>query len=94
MVANDAVVQEGHSLRDGHGEAGIPQGHPLPRPSWPSFKYLDDVIDEGVAKHPVQVDALVLQDILAQHIEWTPPTTRGMVTPAPASQSTQLQEAP
>lgn len=29
-----------------------------------SWTYLDDVIGEGIPKHPVQGDALILQDVL------------------------------
>lgn len=44
------------SLPLGHVAAGA-------RPAAPA-RYLDDVVDERVAEHPVQVDALVLQDVL------------------------------
>lgn len=62
---DDTVVEEQHALQTGGGGAmfalmmkwvvGCPDR---------GGRYLDDVVDERILEHPVQSDAVVLQDVL------------------------------
>lgn len=83
MGDDHPVVQELHPLagRRAVGPGCVPppgqRGTPLWELGawWEPARYLDDVMGEGIAEHPVQRDALVLQDVLGTRGSHCCPTT-------------------